>query len=76
MSEYAMIVKHESVQVASSLEEKLTGSKKINYIAKRCPGRQNKFIIISEFWNESDAQFALDALNEKHNFEYVTNKDS
>lgn len=57
-----------------------SGARRLNeekhFIAKRCPGSKNKYGIIQEVTNESDARFAVDALNEKHNFEYVTNKDS
>lgn len=59
MAEYILIV----------LNEKKT------VIAKKSPGSKNIYNVFASASSRHNAKWMVDALNEKHAFEYVTGKD-
>jgi len=59
MAEYIMVVVNDSKTV----------------IAKKMPGQKARYRTFASVPSQSNAQWMVDALNEKHAFEYVTGKD-
>lgn len=59
MNDYIMVVLSESQTI----------------VAKKMAGHRPRYRTFAKFSSQQDAQWATDALNEKHVFEYVTGKD-